>query len=216
MPSRGALPIRERRRGNFCSVPRAPDGREARAGEVETGLKEGTASRSLPGQSPRAFPQRSPPAAANLAHFYRVNISPSFQRPGPRETDSHLQPPLPSRSSLPRLSQVLLLLPLGNAGGPPATAARSARPGPPAARPPARAHAPAPPSLRRPLSQCGRWGPTCGPCPAQPTRVGFFTSLLLFYFFPPSFRPRASAGRAAALPGSSGRAGTAALRGERT
>lgn len=63
---------------------------------METGVKEGTASRSLPGQSPRAFPHRSPPAAANLAHLYRVNISPSFQRPGPRETDSHLQPPLPS------------------------------------------------------------------------------------------------------------------------
>lgn len=179
-------------------------------------MKEGTASRSLPGQSPREFPHRSPPAAANLAHFYRVNISPSFQRPGPRETDSHLQPPLPSRSS-PGCHRCLLLLPLGNAGGPPATAApqlRSPRP--------ARAHAPAPPSLRRPLSQRGRWGPTCGPCPAPPSppALGFFTSLLLFSFPPPAFFSAPCVSResrgAAPPPGSAGWAGTAALRGERT
>lgn len=184
---------------------------------METGLKEGTASRSLPGQSPRAFPHRSPPAAANLAHFYRVNISPSFQRPGPRETDSHLQPPLPSRSSLPRLSQVLLLLPLGNAGGPPATAALSA----PFRSPrPARAHAPARPAFPPPAPLTAREvGPYLRtlPRPAHPRWVFYITVIILF--FPPflsapcvSWESRG----AAPPPGSAGWAGTAALRGERT
>lgn len=99
----------------------------------------GEAQHSLPGQNPQAFPHRSPPAAANLAHLYRVNISPSFQRPGPRETDSHLQPPLPSAppllsdtgAALPPALRRALLLPSGNAGGrgPPATAPHAPAPG---------------------------------------------------------------------------------------
>lgn len=167
----------------------------------------GGSSRRLPGQSPRAFPQRSPPSSANLAHLYRVNISPSFQRLGPRETDSHLQPPLPSRSS-PAVRQVLpraLALAAGKRWGAACHSralARAARPplarSPPAARarPPAR---PLPPSLS---SQSGRWGSTCRclPC-AEPPRhppgggrggeggfLGLFFIMIVNFFLP--CRPR--------------------------
>lgn len=178
-PSSGS---RERARpgGEPLPQPPVPCGPPAR-GRAEPGGGS-AASRCLPGLSRRAFPSRSPPSEASLAHIYRVNISPSFQPLGPRETDSHLAPPLPAapppaadRCCPPRS----LLLPLGNTGGLSAPAKLSAAPLPfppcpgfPISRPPG-----APPAAR------GRWGDTCSPSPRR--RAGQTRLLLLLL---PPFR----------------------------
>lgn len=163
-------------------------------------MREGTAPRSLPGQSPRAFPQRSPPAAANLAHFYRVNISPSFQRPGPRETDSHLQPPLPSRSSLPPAAVTgAAALAAGERWG---AACHSRAPLAPA-RPRSG------PSLPPPAPRSREVGPYLRtlPRPAHPPWV-FYITVIISFFFPLPFGPVRQPGEpGAARAGCAGWAG---------
>lgn len=151
-------------------------------------MKEGTASRCLPGQSPRAFPHRSPPAAANLAHFYRVNISPSFQRPGPRETDSHLQPPLPSRSSLPPSAVTgAAALAAGERWGA-ACHSRALRSPRPARRSPALTHRPLPPSAGPSRSPGGGALPA-DPAPPSPPALVFSHRCYYFIFSPLPFGP---------------------------
>lgn len=105
---------------------------------------------------------------------------------GPRETDSHLQPPLPlpllPRCQTGAAAAALPALAAGKRWGAACHSASarlgSARlgPGRPARRSPSR---PRPRSLPSLSSQRGRWGSTCGPSPCA-TRPGLL--VCLFYF----------------------------------